>query len=71
MIARPGLVLVLIAFALLALLSVRQREKPLLIDASFHRTGGEWCDVTPQTQAEPVERPRGLIKGRTLSGDIA
>ena len=69
MIARPGLVMALIAFAMLCLLAIRQREHPLLVDAAFHRASGEWCDVTPQSQSEPLERPRGIINGRPASGD--
>lgn len=71
MIARPGLLMVLVAFALLSLLAIRQRDHPLLVDAAFHRASGPWCDVTPETQSEPIERPRGLIKGRVASGDTA
>ena len=63
--------LILILAALLALLSLRQRERPLLVDASFHRTGGAWCDVRREQQAEPIERPRGIIHGRPTSGDTA
>ena len=70
-----ALATVLLAFAAIIALyaaTIRPGDKPLLIDAAYHPASGAWCDVTPQSQAEPVERPRGVIKGRvTPSGDIA
>ena len=70
-----ALATVLLVFAAVIALyaaTIRPGDKPLLVDASFHPASGAWCDVTPQSQADPVERPRGVIKGRvTPAGDIA
>ena len=63
------LAFILLLFGLMALLAVRQDDKPLLIDASVHHAGGAWCDVPPIR--EPLILPRGLIRGKADEGDIA
>lgn len=38
----------------------------------FHHAGGDWCDVTPESQSAPLVRKHGIILNRRAElGDTA